>query len=306
MRISIAMTTYNGADYLLEQLESLRTQSLMADEVIIVDDCSTDNTVELLNMYIQKYHLDNWVLIKNSSNIGWRKNFRKALQETTGDVVFLCDQDDIWNKDKISLMVKEFNKSPSIELLASNYEILDFGRNDKIKIKDVELDNGAVVPFSLKNKSISVMRPGCTFAVKRELIVLLEKYDIDRFGHDNILWNLAMIRGTLYLYLKRLIHFRRHETSASTPNQPLNRERRVVEVDTSYQIAVFLLDVARKEHLDIKIISQLENMAMVLERRRDILNDGTLMQIVHFQLKYHTYYPTFRNLLSDILVFLKK
>lgn len=306
MRISIAMTTYNGADYLLEQLESLRTQSLMADEVIIVDDCSTDNTVELLNMYIQKYHLDNWVLIKNSSNIGWRKNFRKALQETTGDVVFLCDQDDIWNKDKISLMVKEFHKSPSIELLASNYEILDFGRNDKIKIKDVELDNGAVVPFSLKNKSISVMRPGCTFAVKRELIVLLEKYDIDRFGHDNILWNLAMIRGTLYLYLKRLIHFRRHETSASAPNQSLNRERRVVEVDTSHQIAVFLLDVARRECLDIKIISQLEKMAMVLERRRDILKDGTLMQIVHFQLKYHTYYPTFRNLLSDILVFLKK
>lgn len=306
MRISIAMTTYNGADYLLEQLESLRTQSLMADEVIIVDDCSTDNTVELLNMYIQKYHLDNWVLIKNSSNIGWRKNFRKALQETTGDVVFLCDQDDIWNKDKISLMVKEFNKSPSIELLASNYEILDFGRNDKIKIRDVELDNGAIVPFSLKNKSISVMRPGCTFAVKRELIVLLEKYDIDRFGHDNILWNLAMIRGTLYLYLKRLIHFRRHETSASAPNQSLNRERRVVEVDTSHQIAVFLLDVARRECLDIKIISQLENMAMVLERRRDILKDGTLMQIVHFQLKYHTYYPTFRNLISDILVFLKK
>ena len=67
MRISIAMTTYNGADYLLEQLESLRTQSLMADEVIIVDDCSTDNTVDLLNMYIQKYHLDNWILIKNSS-----------------------------------------------------------------------------------------------------------------------------------------------------------------------------------------------------------------------------------------------
>ena len=97
-------------------------------------------------------------------------------------MVFLCDQDDIWNKDKISLMVKEFHKSPSIELLASNYEILDFGRNDKVKIKDVELDNGAVVPFSLKNKSISVMRPGCTFAVKRELIVLLEKYDIDRFG----------------------------------------------------------------------------------------------------------------------------
>ena len=117
MRISIAMTTYNGADYLLEQLESLRTQSLMADEVIIVDDCSTDNTVDLLNMYIQKYHLDNWILIKNSSNIGWRKNFRKALQKTTGDVVFLCDQDDIWNKDKISLMVKEFHKSPSIRTI---------------------------------------------------------------------------------------------------------------------------------------------------------------------------------------------
>lgn len=80
MRISIAMTTYNGADYLLEQLESLRTQSLMADEVIIVDDCSTDNTVDLLNMYIRKYHLDHWILIKNSSNIGWRKTLEKRFK----------------------------------------------------------------------------------------------------------------------------------------------------------------------------------------------------------------------------------
>ena len=80
MRISIAMTTYNGADYLLEQLESLRTQSLMADEVIIVDDCSTDNTVDLLNMYIQKYHLDNWVLIKNSSNIVGEKTLEKRFK----------------------------------------------------------------------------------------------------------------------------------------------------------------------------------------------------------------------------------
>ena len=53
MRISIAMTTYNGADYLLEQLESLRTQSLMADEVIIVDDVQQIIQVDLLNMYIR-------------------------------------------------------------------------------------------------------------------------------------------------------------------------------------------------------------------------------------------------------------
>ena len=98
--------------------------------------------------------------------------------------------------------------------------------------------------------------------------------------------------------LKTLNTFSSPRTSASAPKQSLNRERRVVEVDTSYQIAVFLLDVARKEHLDIKIISQLENMAMVLERRREILKDGTLMQIVHFQLKYYAYYPTFRNLIQ--------
>lgn len=306
MRISIAMTTYNGADYILEQLESLRTQNLAADEIIIIDDCSTDNTVDLIYTYIQEYQLDHWVLMRNSSNIGWRKNFRKALQSTTGDVIFLCDQDDIWHKDKISLMVEQFHKRPSMELLASNYEILDSGRNDKIKIRDIKLDNGAVIPFSLANKSISVMRPGCTFAVKRELVVLLKKYDIDRFGHDNILWNLAMMRGTLYLYLKRLMHFRRHETSASVPEQSLSRDRRVVEVDASYQIAVFLLGVARAEYLDVKIISQLEDIVMILERRRNILKHGTLFQMVHFQIRYHSYYPTLRNLLSDILVFFKR
>ena len=65
MRISVAMATYNGHKYIVEQLDSIRNQSLKVDEVVICDDQSSDDTVSIIRNYIEKYKLDNWKVTVN-------------------------------------------------------------------------------------------------------------------------------------------------------------------------------------------------------------------------------------------------
>jgi len=103
--VSIAMCTYNGEKYLIQQLESIQNQSHKNLEIIIVDDCSTDGTVEILNKFV---HLDRRIKIfKNPVNIGYNKNFEKAVQLTSGEFIAISDQDDVWMSDKIeSLLAK--------------------------------------------------------------------------------------------------------------------------------------------------------------------------------------------------------
>lgn len=104
MKTSVVMSTYNGEKYITEQLDSLRTQSQSADEVIIADDCSTDHTVEIVRRYINQHNLSDWQVIVNQHNKGWRRNFMEAMWSASGDLIFPCDQDDIWRNDKIKVI----------------------------------------------------------------------------------------------------------------------------------------------------------------------------------------------------------
>jgi len=101
MKISIALCTYNGEKYIREQLKSLEEQTLKADEIIVCDDNSSDNTADILNEYIDKLNMK---LIVNKENLGVTKNFEQAVSLCEGDIIFLCDQDDVWHKDKIKIM----------------------------------------------------------------------------------------------------------------------------------------------------------------------------------------------------------
>ena len=86
--ISIAMTTYNGEKYILDQLISLRDQSKKPDEVIIVDDCSTDSTPLLTKKFIKENKLENWKLFLLKKNIGYKKAFQTAISKTNGEIIF--------------------------------------------------------------------------------------------------------------------------------------------------------------------------------------------------------------------------
>ena len=102
--VSIALCTYNGAEFLAEQLETLVNQSYQNIEIAVVDDCSGDNTMEILNDYASRY--PQFKLYQNQSNMGFAGNFEKAVALCTGGLIALCDQDDLWHPRKIELQVE--------------------------------------------------------------------------------------------------------------------------------------------------------------------------------------------------------
>ena len=112
MKKSVAMATYNGAEYIVEQLESIRTQTMAVDEVIICDDCSKDDTVAVVQKYIEEHDLtDTWKIEVNEKNLGYASNFIGAAMKTTGDLIFFCDQDDVWVPDRIKVMTELMEKN---------------------------------------------------------------------------------------------------------------------------------------------------------------------------------------------------
>ena len=102
--VSIALCTYNGEAYLREQLDSIVNQSYPAIELIAVDDCSSDNTLKILEEYAAEYPFIQGCV--NPENLGYIRNFEKALGLCNGDFIALSDQDDIWDLKKIEKQVK--------------------------------------------------------------------------------------------------------------------------------------------------------------------------------------------------------
>src|SRR4029078_1399724 len=117
VRISVAMCTYNGAEFLPAQLESIFGQTRRPYEIVICDDVSTDETISLIP--------DTVVLHRNEENLGTVKNFEKAIGLCTGDVIALSDQDDVWRPDKLALIEGAFQKTPNAGLVFSDAEIVD-------------------------------------------------------------------------------------------------------------------------------------------------------------------------------------
>lgn len=209
MKISVVMATYNGEHYIVEQLKSLAEQSRQADEVLILDDCSTDLTVSSIHEFISSNNLSSWKVITNRRNNGWRRNFWKGIQLAKGDLIFLCDQDDIWDLKKIELMSNVMERNTNIDLLASNYtKFFSNGKQKKSSFCD------KLICQKIYYNIFNILLPGCTYCVKQSFIKRIEKYWTPDTAHDEFLWRYALFSNSLYLYPSSLILWRKHENSA--------------------------------------------------------------------------------------------
>lgn len=111
MKVSVAMCTYNGERYLKEQLVSISQQSQAVQELVVCDDGSTDDTIKILENFQKNIDIQVFIY-QNSTNLGSTKNFEKCLNLCTGDIIFLCDQDDIWHKKKVEIMTNYLIENP--------------------------------------------------------------------------------------------------------------------------------------------------------------------------------------------------
>ncbi|MGN0240676.1 MAG: glycosyltransferase [Candidatus Weimeria sp.] len=212
---SVVIALYNGEKYITEQLDSIREQTCPADEVILCDDCSTDQTINICTEYIKKYKLTSWKLHENKENLGFFDNFINGLFMSRGDTVYLGDQDDIWDLKKIEKIEKIFTDK-SIMLVESNYKYIDSEGNDLLNGKVIR-ENPGISELSFKTMC-KYAGPGFTMAIRRDVIRFIQnnglylKKDLFLF-HDILLGLSAAAIGTCCLDSEVIDSHRLHESN---------------------------------------------------------------------------------------------
>lgn len=200
------MATYNGAKYLQEQLDSFAKQSRLPDELVVCDDASTDETLQLLEKFCKSAPFEVKIYV-NEVNLGYAQNFSRALSLCEGDLVFLSDQDDVWLPQKIE----------TIERAAQQDQIA------QVFMNDAELVHGDLTPTGLTNlgqirsageadKSFLI---GACLAVRRNFLFHLLPIPSDIAGHDRWLVGFAEGLGCRSIVEKPLQLYRRHGSNQS-------------------------------------------------------------------------------------------
>jgi len=124
VKISVALCTYNGGKFLRDQLESIGQQSLLPDELVICDDGSSDSSLDILREFKGKMPFS--VLIQqNETNLGSTRNFEKAIKLCGGEIIVLCDQDDVWKPEKLKKLKKAFQENPQVGYVFSDGDLVD-------------------------------------------------------------------------------------------------------------------------------------------------------------------------------------
>lgn len=211
MKVSVCIATYNGEKYIKEQIDSILCQLSSEDEIVISDDGSSDNTLDIIYKYndsrIKVYHLVSEIVPDSVQNRFKRAtlNFENALKHAKGDYFFLSDQDDVWCPNKIKLCLpylKEYDL-----LVHSSYIIDEFGN---------QLDQDLNLPFrtgliNLKKNSYI----GCLMVFNKKMKELSIPFPKGLLAHDIWIGFISQFSGKVYFLKEKLIYNRRHGNNVS-------------------------------------------------------------------------------------------
>lgn len=206
--ISVCMATYNGEKYITQQLDSILSQISDTDELIISDDGSTDKTIDIIQEYQTKYKN---IRLLNGPRCGVQKNFENALKHVQGDIVFLCDQDDVWVKGKVKACMHEFETKENILVLHDAY-IVD--ENCNVIEDSLFAHRGSksgLVKNIIKNSYV-----GCCMAFRKDLLEHCLPFPDKIEMHDWWIGLVAEKVGKTALINKPYLMYRRHAENVSS------------------------------------------------------------------------------------------
>lgn len=324
MKISVVMTTYNGERFVKQQLDSVFRQTHQPDEVLIYDDHSADGTVSIIKGYISEKNLFNWKLFENNDNVGYIKNFYQAIHEATGDLIFLCDQDDIWHSDKIEKMIMLIQKNQGIHVLCSSFRKVDESGDDlKEKNKYGYSNNGLIKGYikALGLKKISLARiikaniaPGCTAVLTKECRELYLRCASMLWPHDWEIFIFGAILNGLYFYNEELVDYRIHANNTIG----LNDEKRSLSIDKSHNERVRLAeseyervslykDIECVGYIDRKMLKPIIRYYQFTEHRLKALSKFSLSLWIRLliSISFYTKAIGVRGVIGDLLYIIK-
>lgn len=206
MKISVAIASYNGQKYIEKQIQSILNQSVLPNEIVVSDDNSNDNTIEILKLIKEKSKI-NINIIQNSLNKGYTKNFERAIKRCSGDLILLSDQDDFWFPEKIKKITSEF-KFSKLFLYLNNTLITDEFLNSKEISK---LDQ----VISLYGNSDNFV-PGCCMSIDNKLKNIFLPFPSDLMSYDQWINFVSISINSKKIIKESLQYYRLHKNNTST------------------------------------------------------------------------------------------
>jgi len=214
LRTSIVLCTFNGASFLEPQVASLFAQEHAPDEIVAVDDASVDGSFALLEE-LSSHSPVPMCVYRNEATLGAARNFERAIALARGDVIFLCDQDDVWSPGKTRTLIAPFESDERVMLVHSDAALVDaelrplgvslfqaLGLSERERTLE---DRSRAFEVLLKRSIVT----GATAAIRRDVIEWAVPFPPE-WLHDEWLAVIASLRGRLIRIDRPLIRYRQH------------------------------------------------------------------------------------------------
>ena len=203
--ISVCMTTFNGAKFVKEQLDSILIQLGADDEIIISDDGSRDDTINI----ISSYHDNRILLLRHQVEHGFVGNFENALNHARGNVIFLADQDDIWRPQKVQVVLAALEDN---DIVVHDAELIDsFGKSLGKNYYSTLHNHSSFMANLWESRFL-----GCCMAFKREVLMYCLPFPKGIVAHDYWIGMMGMTKYKSIFINDTLICYRRHGGNVSS------------------------------------------------------------------------------------------
>jgi glycosyltransferase involved in cell wall biosynthesis len=245
LKISVAMAVYNGSKFIKDQVLSILEQSRRPDELIIVDDCSSDDSwkiiKELENQFSEIIHST-----KNQKNIGYVGTFNIALSKATGDLIFLSDQDDFWYSNKIEEVVKFSNSNLQYAVIQHDVDLV----NESLQKSGFSF----LGQIKSVNASIESAVLGCAMVVRKPFLQKCLPIPSDFTAHDIWINEFAEQFDLKGILPSALIAYRRHQDNES--GHVLFSQKKLSPFDFKFNYYVEIFKRDKKSSLERRLIDR--------------------------------------------------
>lgn len=234
-RVSVALCTHNGERYVGEQAGSILSQTRPVDEIVLSDDASTDRTVEIVEQAVADHRAEHGsapvlTVLRNDPPLRVTKNFEQALLATTGDLVALSDQDDLWHPTRIATLAAIFEAKPDLLLLFSNARQVDadgsYLGHDLFEAMGMRAGERSLVESGRAYEQFlrRNLATGATTMLRRSLVDAAAPFP-DAWLHDEWLAVVAAALGGAALHDECLTDYRQHDGNQVGMNKMTLRRR---------------------------------------------------------------------------------
>lgn len=255
--VDVLLATYNGEQFLVQQINSVLAQTYHDFRILIRDDGSTDNTVKILQQYQSKYPEKIKLIEDNLGNIGVTQNFNILMQQSSANYMCFCDQDDIWNPDKIEISLLEIQKIENNNsdipcMVYSDMQIIN--EQNTLINASVWKSHKTKPSFFVLNRLLIYNIPfGCTMMFNKAFKMLVKSIPKEAILHDHWLALTAVTMAKYRAIAQPLMQLRNHEKSVTRASQSTIKklQKNLVNLFTKKEHR-FWLDIRIKQAKKLK------------------------------------------------------